>query len=99
MIHIKNKNKQKLDIDHNEDMFAFQNISSFDAQIESLKTKGFLRAYQPYQPPADLASRFLDVCSTALGISINQDNMETVTLDNLDDKFKLLKMLHSEFGQ
>jgi len=98
MTHMKNKNKQKLDIDHNEDMFAFQNISSFDAQIESLKTKGFLRAYQPYQPPADLLPRFLSICSTTLGISVDENELESISLKNIEDKVKVLKSLQSEFG-
>lgn len=96
--HIKNQNRQKLDIDHNEDMFAFQNLSSLDAQMDSLKTKGFLRAYHPYQPPADLVPRFLSICSTALGISVDENGLESISLNNVEDKVKVLKSLQSEFG-
>ena len=90
-------NRAKEEADHDEDLFAFKNLTSLEAQMASLKTKGFLRSYKAYQPPADLERRFVSVCSEALGIPVTKDSLDSVQLDNLDKKTQLLKALHIEF--
>ena len=90
-------NRAKEEADHDEDLFAFKNLTSLEAQMASLKTKGFLRSYKAYQPPADLERRFVSVCSEALGIPVTKDSLDSVQLDNLDKKTELLKALHIEF--
>lgn len=79
-------------------MFKFQDLTTLESQMESLKTKGFLRAYKPYSPPSDLLPRFLATCSTALGTPIVEEMLETITMDDLSTKSKVLSALHSEFG-
>ena len=91
-------NRANEEMDHEEDLFAFQNLTSLEAQMNSLKTKGFLRAYKAYQPPTDLAPRFMSVCSEVLGIPVARESLDSVSLDSLDKKAKLLKALYTEFG-
>ena len=90
-------NRANEEVDHEEDIFAFQNLTSLEAQMESLKTKGFLRSYKAYQPPADLAPRFMSICSEVLGVPVVKESLDSFTLDSLDKKAELLKALHMEF--
>ena len=91
-------NRANEEADHEEDLFAFQNLTSLEAQMASLKTKGFMRSYKAYQPPADLAPRFVSVCSKVLGLPVAKESLGSIPLDNLDQKAELLKALHREFG-
>ena len=91
-------NRANEEADHEEDLFAFQNLTSLEAQMASLKTKGFMRSYKAYQPPADLAPRFVSVCSKVLGLPVAKESLGSIPLDNLDKKAELLKALHREFG-
>jgi hypothetical protein len=96
--HLRDLNRQRAEADHQEDMFAYQDLATLESQMESLKTKGFLRAYKPYSPPSDLTPRYLATCSQTLGVPVSLDTMETVSLDNIQDKVQVLKALQSEFG-
>ena len=42
-------------------------VKSFESHLNSLRTRGFLRPYKPYTPPADLDQRFGKVCGEVLG--------------------------------
>ena len=90
-------NRAHEEVDHEEDIFAFQNLTSLEAQMMSLKTKGFLRAYKAYHPPQDLAPRFMSVCSEVLGVPVRKETLDSVSLDSIDKKAELLKALHTEF--
>jgi len=96
--HLRGLNRQQAEADNEEDMFAFHDLTTLEAQMTSLKTKGFLRSYKSYLPPEDLSPRFMAACSEALKVPVSQDSLDTVTLDTNEDKFKVLKALHDEFG-
>ena len=66
-MHAKSLNRQKAEAECEDDLFAFRDLSSLEAQMQSLKSKGFLRAYKAYTPPHDLTPRFLSVCSQVHG--------------------------------
>ena len=40
----------------------FAKVTTFESQLDSLKTRGFLRALKGYEPPSDAAERFAAVC-------------------------------------
>ena len=90
-------NREAKEEEHQEDMFAFNKLLTLESQMESLKTKGFLRAYRDYSPPSDLNTRFLRCVSTALEKEITMDNMESIEISDSKQKLKLLKSLASEF--
>ena len=42
-MHAKSLNRQKAEAECEDDLFAFRDLSSLEAQMQSLKSKGFLR--------------------------------------------------------
>jgi large subunit ribosomal protein L50 len=95
--HVLSLNRAQAEADNNNDMFTFGDLTTLEAQMQSLKTKGFLRSYKPYQPPPDLGPRFLATCSAALGATVTEDSLASVTLDSLETKAMVLQALHQEF--
>jgi len=97
---IRSKNKERLEENCKEDIFDLRQIdlTSLESQMQSLKTKGFLRAYKPYTPPNDLKQRFLKSCQAILGESVDWDKLDKIPLDNTDTKFSILFSLSKEFG-
>ena len=65
--------------------------------MESLKTKGFLRAYRNYTPPSDLRTRFLNCVSNVLETEVTLDNLDSIEISDNKQKFTLLKALNTEF--
>ena len=90
-------NREAKEKENQEDMFAFNKLQTLESQMESLKTKGFLRAYKSYTPPANLNTKFLSCVSTALEREVTVDNMDTIEISDSKQKLKLLKSLSSEF--
>ena len=67
--------------------------------MESIKHKGFLRAYQSYEPPSDVEEKFFSSVRKILPNSSNeQESMKSTLLDDLDTKLKVLNSLSSEFS-
>lgn len=96
--HFRQLNRENDENDHTEDLFAFHDLTSLEAQMASLKTKGFLRSYKAYSPPKDLIPKFLATCSSALGIPVTEENLDTIVLNSLEDKFLVLSSLASSLG-
>merc|ERR1712013_335762 len=95
---MKKKNRQKAESDNEDDMFAFTDLTTLESQMQSLKTKGFLRPYASYSPPHDLAPRFLSLVTSVMGINVVETNMKEIMLSDKDIKFKVLKALRNEFS-
>lgn len=101
---LKLKNIEKLDSGCRSDpatsRAGLYNVTSLEAQMESLSTKGFLRAYRSYTPPADVRPRFLSVCSRVLDqpVAGDQASLRAVRLDCSEVKFRVLSALCEEFG-
>ena len=72
-------------------------LCSLEAQMASLRTKGFLRAYQP---PPDVRSRFVAVCSRVLDQPLveSSGSLRAIRLDSAETKFGVLSALCEEFG-
>eukprot|EP00088_Acartia_fossae_P019321 TRINITY_DN21274_c0_g1_i1.p1 TRINITY_DN21274_c0_g1~~TRINITY_DN21274_c0_g1_i1.p1 ORF type:complete len:249 (-),score=23.44 TRINITY_DN21274_c0_g1_i1:88-834(-) len=66
---------------------------SLDSQLQSMKTKGFMRQYKSYNPPVNLEDQFLSICGDALDRKLGLDTLREVKLDNLEVKFKVLSAL------
>lgn len=96
---IMSRNKEKLEQHSEEDLFELQKVDLTDLknQMNSLKHKGFLRAYRPYSPPKDLDTRFIKTCSEALGEAVKKEDFSTISFDSKSAKFKVLSALNKEF--
>jgi hypothetical protein len=95
---IREKNREHMEAEHEDDILAFNDLTSLESQMQSLKTKGFLRAYSSYTPPSDLLPRFLTTCSNALGTPVELENLHTHLLANNPKKFDVLQALGEEFS-
>ena len=95
---MREKNKELLEKDNELGTQQFSNSVTLKAQIDSLKTKGFLRAYQPYTPPDDVLARLVAVCSETLGMQVDAANLSGVRLIDMDTKFAVLNALAKEFN-
>ena len=65
--------------------------------MDSIKHKGFLRAYQSYDPPSDVEEKFFSSVGKILEIS-ERESMKSTPLDQLDKKLKILNALSTEFS-
>merc|ERR1712059_11823 len=97
---LKEQNREQKEAENEDDMLAFNHLTSLESQMESLKSKGFLRAYSPYRPPSDLLPRFLSTCTKVLEIMepVLLDSLHTFLLDSNKKKFEVLQALSEEFG-
>ena len=67
--------------------------------MQSIRHKGFLRAYQAYEPPSNVEEKFFSSVGKVLeNISNEQESMKNTSLDNLDTKLQILNSLSSEFS-
>ena len=74
-------------------------ISLLEAQMQSIRHKGFLRAYQNYEPPSNVEEKFFSSVGKILeNISNDQESMKSTPLDDLDLKLQVLNALSSEFS-
>merc|ERR1711915_498006 len=71
--------------------------TTLEAQMDSIKHKGFLRAYQSYDPPSDVEEKFFSSVGKILEIS-ERESMKSTPLDQLDKKLKILNALSTEFS-
>ena len=94
---MKDLNREAKEKDNEEDLFAFNKLLTLQSQMESLKTKGFLRAYRNYTPPSDLRTRFLNCVSNVLETEVTLDNLDSIEISDSKQKFTLLKALNTEF--
>ena len=94
---MKDLNREAKEKDNEEDLYAFNKLLTLQSQMESLKTKGFLRAYRSYTPPSDLRTRFLSCVSEVLGTEVTLDNIDSIEISDSKQKFTLLKALNTEF--
>ena len=94
---MKDLNRQAKESENHEDLYAFNKLLTLQGQMESLKTKGFLRAYKSYSPPADLNTRFLSCVCSVLETEVTMDNMDHTEITDTKQKLQLLKSLSSEF--
>ena len=94
---MKDLNREAKEKDNEEDLYAFNKLLTLQSQMESLKTKGFLRAYRSYTPPSDLRTRFLSCVSEVLETEVTLDNMDSIEITDSKQKFTLLKALNTEF--
>ncbi|XP_026329817.1 39S ribosomal protein L50, mitochondrial [Hyposmocoma kahamanoa] len=63
----------------------------FQAAAESLAARGFLRPYKPWDPPVNIDETVLKICS-------NNGLTPESEFDNLDTKFRVLKVCFEETG-
>jgi len=91
-------NRESAEDAHEEDMMAFTSLTSLEAQMQSLKSKGFLRAYKPYTPPADVTARLVAACSRVLARPLTLTTLGEVGLGSAATKALVLAALHREFG-
>jgi len=76
----------------------FAKVTTFESQLQSLKTRGFMRAVKGYSPPADVDDRFAAVCREALpGLESGVD-LKAVRLDDDAEKARVLLALERAFG-
>merc|ERR1719219_2981630 len=94
---MKDLNREAKEKDNEEDLYTFNKLLTLQSQMESLKTKGFLRAYRSYTPPSDLRTRFLSCVSEVLETEVTLDNMDSIEISDSKLKFTLLKALNTEF--
>ena len=94
---MKDLNRQAKESENHEDLYAFNKLLTLQGQMESLKTKGFLRAYRNYTPPSDLNTRFLSCVSKVLETEVTLDNIDSIEISDSQQKFTLLKALNIEF--
>ena len=94
---MKDLNREAKEKDNQEDLYAFNKLLTLQAQMESLKTKGFLRAYRSYTPPSDLRTRFLSCVSKVVETEVTLDNIDSIEISDSKQKFTLLKALNTEF--
>lgn len=67
--------------------------------MQSIRHKGFLRAYQNYEPPSNVEEKFFSSVGKILeNISNDQESMKSTPLDDLDLKLQVLNALSSEFS-
>ena len=95
---LKLKNKEKLEEKNDLGTELFNDFTTLEAQMQSLKTKGFLRAYKSYTPPSNLKELFLSTCSSSLGRHVTESSLSTDILDNVEVKFKVLNALSQAFN-
>ncbi|XP_058792946.1 uncharacterized protein LOC131665213 isoform X2 [Phymastichus coffea] len=69
-----------------------QKKATIESIMSSMQTKGFLRPYNPYQPPKDASERLDKICES-LGLSTNDDTV----VDDLLMRFKLFGTCANEF--
>jgi len=99
MDQLREQNRELKEAENEDGLLAFNDLTSLESQMESLKHKGFLRAYSPYSPPADLLPRFLSTCTKVLGSRepVSVDSLHTFLLDSNEKKFEVLQALSEEF--
>jgi hypothetical protein len=102
--HLRLKNIEKSDTNCRTDpattLPGLRDVITLEAQMDSLRTKGFLRAYRPYSPPADVRARFLSVCARVLDQPVGESSvsLRAVRLDSTEVKFRVLSALAEEFN-
>ena len=106
---LESKNQEDL-IQFNSDIttlgtFINLNINLFwswlflESQMQSLKSKGFLRAYKNYEPPADLETKFLSCVSDSLQKNITDlTSVQNMEISSPELKLKLINSLNREFS-
>ena len=94
------KNKELQEVRNEEDMFTFDpKVTTLESQMASLKTKGFLRAYKSYTPPADVDEKFTSCISSVLGETINEvSSIENRKIEDRELKLKILNALNQQFS-
>ena len=95
---MKKKNKENSELENDEDLFAFQDLTTLEAQMDSLKTKGFLRPYRAYSPPTDLVPRFLSSVSASVGSTVEKSSLKSVSLEDKSVKLRVMTALEKEFN-
>ena len=48
-----------------------------------------MRNYKSYSPPEDVEAMFLSTCSEVLGRDLTSDQLKSIKLDNIEEKFKV----------
>lgn len=76
--------------------FTKFDFTTLEAQMTSLKTKGFMRFYKSYSPPDDLQQIFIKTCSSVLAKDVNMKDLQSIYLDDTDVKFNVLNALSLE---
>jgi len=96
---LKNKNRLKIEpVNTAETQEFLHDFTTLEAQMASLKSKGFLRKYQSYDPPADVQTIYLKICSSVLGKDVTASNLATHKLQDPDVKFELMNSLGKELN-
>ena len=90
---LKLKNKERREEKNNAGTELFSDFTTLEAQMQSLKTKGFLRSYKSYSPPSNLKELFMSSCSSSLGRKVSENTLQTEVLDSIEVKFKVLSAL------
>eukprot|EP00088_Acartia_fossae_P008645 TRINITY_DN14151_c0_g1_i1.p1 TRINITY_DN14151_c0_g1~~TRINITY_DN14151_c0_g1_i1.p1 ORF type:complete len:251 (+),score=36.11 TRINITY_DN14151_c0_g1_i1:36-788(+) len=96
---IKDKNRAKLEADAEESVLEFSSgigRTTIEAQMDSLKTKGFMRNYNPYHPPDNIQDIFLKICSDVLKKSVSISELYKIELTNPEEKAQILMKLYQE---
>jgi len=83
--HGMHKQVEKFPSEHEAYDEEFSKVTTFESQMESLKTKGFRRPYLPYNPPNDMEQLFFEACAKVLPADIFSNNIDLSTV-KLDDK-------------
>ena len=93
------KNKELQEVRNDEDLFTFDpKVTTLESQMASLKTKGFLRAYKSYTPPADVERQFTACISSVLGENISDvSSIENRKIKDREQKLKVLNALSQQF--
>merc|ERR1712198_574363 len=94
------KGKELKEAANENDIFDFKaQLVTLESQLQSMKTKGFLRSYKSYNPPADLDSKFLRCVSEILEQKLSDiSSVQNMEITSLDLKLKLINGLHKEFS-
>jgi len=83
--HGMHKQVEKFPVEHEAYDEQFAKVTTFENQMESLKTRGFRRPYLPYTPPNDMEQLFFEACAKVLPADVFSNNIDLSTV-KLDDK-------------
>ncbi len=76
----------------------FAKITDFESQLQSLRLRGFQRAYRPYEPPHDMEQKFMTACDKCLKGGLPQGaNLAEIKIEGVE-KAALLSEIADAMG-
>ena len=74
------KEAEKFPSQHRTYDEEFAKVTTFESQMDSIKSRGFRRPYLAYIPPEDMERRFFDACTNVLPTDIFSNDIDLSTI-------------------